>query len=357
MKSKLTVVFILLVVSFISTSLYSQAQRKVIFEKWTSSTCGPCASQNPYFEAWVPSVWNQVTVVAYHVGWPNSPPLDPMYLHNPTQSYDRRYYYGINSVPCARIDGTIATGGCVSCSYSNTSSCLQAYFDQRLAVTTPVSVTVTDTRVAGDSIRANIIVTNLTSLPAATYYLRVMAVERIITYVSPPGSNGETVFPDVFRLSIPNSTGTAIATTAGTQNFQFTYKRNSVWVDSMIYTLAFVQNENTKEIMNSGRPANITITGAPTYSNEVPGTYALLQNYPNPFNPSTNIAFTIPKEENVTLKVYDMLGNEVASLVNGKHIAGTYSIYFDGANLSSGVYFYKLTAGDYTDTKKMTLLK
>jgi thiol-disulfide isomerase/thioredoxin len=356
MKFKHTIVFILLLFTFITINSFSQAQRKVIFEKWTSSTCGPCASQNPYFETWVPAVWNNVTVVAYHVGWP-SPGNDPMYLHNPTQSYDRRYYYGINSVPCARIDGTIATGGCVSCSYSNTSGCLQAYYDQRIAVTTPLSVSVSDARIVGDSIRANVIVTKLSDLPSGTYYLRVMAVERIIKYVSPPGGNGETVFPDVFRLSVPNSTGTAITTTAGTQNFQFTYARNSVWVDSMIYTLAFVQNESTKEILNSGRPANITVTGAPVYSNEVPGTYSLLQNYPNPFNPSTYIAFTIPKEENVTLKVYDILGNEVKTLVDGRQIAGTYNIYFDGSDLSSGVYFYKLTAGSFTDTRKMSLVK
>jgi hypothetical protein len=357
MKFKHTIVFILLLITSLTINSFSQAQRKVIFEKWTSSTCGPCASQNPSFEAWVPSVWNDVTVVAYHVGWPSGNPLDPMYLHNPTQSYDRRYYYGINAVPCARVDGIISTGACVSCSYTNPTTCLQAYFEQRRGTATPVSVSVTDTRVAGDSIRANIVVTKLSTLPAGAYYLRVMAVERIITYLSPPGSNGETIFPDVFRLSIPTSQGTSITTSAGTENFQFTYKRNSVWVDSMIYTLVFVQNDNNKEVMNSGRPSNITITGIQTYNNEVPGTYTLMQNYPNPFNPSTYIAFTIPKEENVTLKVYDILGNEVASLVNGKQQEGTYNIFFDGANLSSGVYFYKLTAGNYTDTKKMTLLK
>jgi len=354
-------IYILSIVSFllvcsIFTEVNAQASRKVIFEKWTSSTCGPCASQNPYFESWVPPYWDRVTVVAYHVGWPGAG-NDPMYLHNPTQSYDRRYYYGINAVPCARVDGVISTGACVSCSYTNQENCLTVPFTTRMGVSTPVSISVTDQRIAGDSIKATIVLTLLSNLPSGSYYLRVMAVERIITYTSPPGSNGETVFPDVFRASFPTSQGTAISTTAGTYNHIFTYKRNSVWVDSMIYTLAFVQNDGTKEVFNSGRPNNITITGSEPYSNEVSDKYQLMQNYPNPFNPSTYIAFMVPKDVYISLKVYDILGNEISTLVDGNHKAGTYNIYFDGSNLASGVYLYKLTAGDFTETKKMLLIK
>ncbi len=358
MKFKSYVLFLLLVFVLASVpgQVYSQAPRKVIFEKWTSSTCGPCASQNPSFEAWIPSYWDVATVVAYHVGWP-SPGNDPMYLLNPTQSYDRRYYYGVNAVPCARVDGIISTGACVSCSYTNPSTCLTAYLNQRRAVATPVALNVVDQRVAGDSIKAMITMTILSDLPAGTYYLRVMAVERIVRYTSPPGTNGEMVFPDVFRASYPTSQGTAISTTAGTYNFEFTYKRNPVWVDSMVYTLAFVQNDANKEVMNSGRPDNVTITGKKTYSSEVAGKYELLQNYPNPFNPSTYIAFVLPKEGNVSLTVYDILGNEVKTLVDGNQRAGTYNIFFDGTDLASGVYLYKLRAGDFVETKKMLLVK
>jgi hypothetical protein len=226
-----------------------------------------------------------------------------------------------------------------------------------LNVVTPVALTVTDQRIAGDSIRSTVVVTKLSNLPTGNYYLRVMAVERIVTYTSPPGTNGETVFPDVFRASFPTSQGTTITTTAGTNTFYFTYKRNPVWVDSMIYTLAFVQNDDTKEVFNSGRPNNITITGSEPYSNEVSDKYELMQNYPNPFNPSTYIAFTVPKDVYVSLKVYDILGNEISTLVDGNHKAGTYNIYFDGSNLASGVYLYKLAAGDFTETKKMLMIK
>jgi len=83
----------------------------------------------------------------------------------------------------------------------------------------------------------------------------------------------------------------------------------------------------------------------------------LYQNYPNPFNPSTTINFDVPKESKVVLKVYNILGQEVATLVNEKMVAGSYSYQFSEGNLSSGMYIYRLQAGDYTLTKKMTLLK
>jgi hypothetical protein len=93
--------------------------------------------------------------------------------------------------------------------------------------------------------------------------------------------------------------------------------------------------------------------------------FILFQNYPNPFNPTTKIKYTIPanvilngaKNLNVSIKVYDVLGNEVAALVNEEKQPGTYGINFDGSNLSSGIYFYTLTAGGYKSTKKLTLIK
>lgn len=86
--------------------------------------------------------------------------------------------------------------------------------------------------------------------------------------------------------------------------------------------------------------------------------YELSQNYPNPFNPTTNINFSIPKSERVSLKVYDVLGNETASLVNNEFIsAGKYKIDFNGAGLSSGIYYYTIKTESFIDTKKMILVK
>jgi hypothetical protein len=89
----------------------------------------------------------------------------------------------------------------------------------------------------------------------------------------------------------------------------------------------------------------------------VPQQYELSQNYPNPFNPSTSIRYSIPKQSNVSLKVYDILGNEVANLVNEEKDQGVYTVNFNAIGLSSGIYFYTLRADGFVQTKKMLLIK
>jgi hypothetical protein len=86
-------------------------------------------------------------------------------------------------------------------------------------------------------------------------------------------------------------------------------------------------------------------------------TYNLEQNYPNPFNPTTTIKYQIPHRSNVSLKIYDIIGNEVAELVNAEQEVGYYNIDFNAAKFSSGVYFYRLQAGSFVQTRKMILMK
>ena len=92
-------------------------------------------------------------------------------------------------------------------------------------------------------------------------------------------------------------------------------------------------------------------------SNERPSGYVLEQNYPNPFNPSTTIRYAIPQSSQVSLKVYDVLGREVATLVNARQPAGVYVANFDATALPSGMYFYRLQAGSFSETRKMMLIK
>jgi hypothetical protein len=99
-----------------------------------------------------------------------------------------------------------------------------------------------------------------------------------------------------------------------------------------------------------------TVTGISTNQN-LPKQYNLSQNYPNPFNPVTKISFDIPKSSLVSLKVYDVLGKEVASLVNEVKNPGSYIVDFNGVSLSSGIYFYKLETNGFTSVKKMMLIK
>jgi len=123
--------------------------------------------------------------------------------------------------------------------------------------------------------------------------------------------------------------------------------------------------------VNTGRVAtksNSTLVGIEKINLiELPKGFELFQNYPNPFNPTTKIKYTIPSSSHlekgrtevgfVTLKVYDILGREIATLVNKKQSAGTYEVKFDASSLTSGIYFYKLKIGGFTATKNMMLVK
>ncbi len=90
---------------------------------------------------------------------------------------------------------------------------------------------------------------------------------------------------------------------------------------------------------------------------ETASSYSLAQNFPNPFNPVTKISYSIPKSSEVSLTIYDILGQKVSELVREKQDAGSYSVEFNASSLSSGVYYYKIEAGDFTSIKKMTLVK
>ena len=104
-------------------------------------------------------------------------------------------------------------------------------------------------------------------------------------------------------------------------------------------------------------PSPVTAVDDDNSLNQVPDSYKLNQNYPNPFNPTTKISFAVPVSGKVTLKLYDILGREVTTLVNEEKSPGRYVIDFNASKLASGVYFYRLDAGKFTQTKKMMLLK
>jgi hypothetical protein len=88
-----------------------------------------------------------------------------------------------------------------------------------------------------------------------------------------------------------------------------------------------------------------------------PAEFSLKQNYPNPFNPTTKIGFTLPSESNVKISIYNLIGQKITEIVNSRFNAGNYSVDFNAADLSSGIYLYKIEAGSFTSVKKMQLMK
>jgi hypothetical protein len=120
---------------------------------------------------------------------------------------------------------------------------------------------------------------------------------------------------------------------------------------------SFTNNKTPYRVYHAYKNFNPANVGVNQIGSTVPGSYSLKQNYPNPFNPSTTIRFDLSKSSMVTLKVYDLTGREVATLVNEKLNAGTKEVVFNATALTTGVYFYTLNADGYKETKKMMLVK
>ncbi len=123
-----------------------------------------------------------------------------------------------------------------------------------------------------------------------------------------------------------------------------------------LYVAGTSQRSDFSNIATILKYAQITVSVGKDGST-LPGNYSLSQNYPNPFNPSTTIRFALPKSGHVELKVYNTLGQEVATLVNEEKTAGTYSAQWNAGSVASGVYFYRLRSGEYTETRKLLLLR
>jgi hypothetical protein len=187
--------------------------------------------------------------------------------------------------------------------------------------------------------------------------------------IAPP--NGATNMPLTPMLYWSSSSGTTLYRVQVSQSSSFT-------------TLVFDSTLNATQItVPPGKLANMTVyywrvnasncgggsnwsstwvfvtntTGIQTYSTELPTEFKLHNNFPNPFNPKTKIRFDIPKESNVKLIIYDVLGKEIATLANHKLAPGKFEVEWDASSFSSGIYFYKLDAEKYIDVKKLVLIK
>jgi hypothetical protein len=165
-----------------------------------------------------------------------------------------------------------------------------------------------------------------------------------------------------FEIKLKNTTGKSIELTAeGIENFT---EYELYLLDKRLNKLYNLKERNIVEVKRTVKDGDYSLlVGTESYilenkSNLLPEDYVLYQNYPNPFNPITTIRFSIPKEEIVTLNVYNILGELVKEVIKTQQYeAGYYEVELDGRSLSSGVYIYKLEAGSFAETKKMVLLR
>jgi len=176
-----------------------------------------------------------------------------------------------------------------------------------------------------------------------------------------PGSTNPYIGP-----LLVNNTKLFAGTNVGTSDVLLTSDSGAHWTDvaegllsSGVYSLVVCDTYLFAGTCGGlwRRPLSEMVTSVKEENSNFPTHYSLQQNYPNPFNPSTTISFTLPSKSHVTLKVFDIMGREIAILVNGEMFAGNHTQKWNPSNISSGIYFYRLEAGSYTETKKLVLLR
>ncbi|MCX7833848.1 MAG: T9SS type A sorting domain-containing protein [Ignavibacteria bacterium] len=507
------------------------APKKVLVEEFTSATSPACAYQDPYLDFYHNNNINDLCVIKYHIGFP-PPGNDSMYLKNPIEADYRKNYYYANSVPYTILNGIQR----LQLPYAY-DSILNANFSKARRYGSPVSINVIDSTINEDSVKTRVNLNILYKLRPATYKLRIAVVERRVQYVNPPGTNGIKTFYDVFRKFYPDTNGFVINNNQGNYQYEIKFRKEDYWNDSLIYTIAFLQEDFNREVINSGKSKIILLTDSykmsqkistkadvdfnvyksPSVSNfkyfdnfidtnskywyelfeynfppagwtvknsdrllsfeeatpyngislggikcvrmpfydysnigerdtlltptiynvniddtlQFDYAYAryignfidslkveistdggntfktifnkggnqlatsqsttlsfgpssirdwktfyypiqslfnndfskskisfkLNQNYPNPFNPKTYISFQIYKESNIDLKIYDITGREVITLMSANMLPGDYTIEYNAEDLASGIYFIHMSSGKYSETQKMVYIK
>ena len=149
----------------------------------------------------------------------------------------------------------------------------------------------------------------------------------------------------------------ASANTVSSQTYEYDAQgrlTKVMYSDSM--SVAYIY-DNTSNILSTTVAGDLGTSVQEPESDVLPKVFALQQNYPNPFNPTTTIQFALPTGSQVVLKIYNLLGREVATLVNEELQSGKYKVDFEANGLPSGVYFYRIQAGGFSKTRKLTLLK
>jgi hypothetical protein len=364
MKKTLIKIFLLLVLIVSIVKISNAGDRMMIIEFFTSSTCGPCASNNPTMTAFINSQDpERLVAIGYHMNWP-SPGNDPMYLYNQTDNNSRRSYYGINSIPAGQFDGMIS----IPTAYSQAN--LLSTFNSRKDILSPISIILTDSAYATDSllVRAKIYCETYLSNPNVYVYLALE--EKHIHYSSPPGTNGETDFYWVMRKMFPSGSGSLVTLLPGQSvTVEQRYKKDPLWQWSEMQPLVYVQDGSTKEILNAAKKTeNFTLLANPGFNSVTQG-QASSKNYKvsvpvvaSGYNsPVTFTAEVSPVTAGITTSFPN--GNVLSSFPDSVSVqvsstaavpSGTYKIIVTGTNAASKTH--KITM-DYLVGKNYVTVK
>jgi hypothetical protein len=313
----------------------------------TNWDCGPCAPVNAVLDDYIPTMGNDVALIRVHCWWPG--PDDPIYLANRSEStfLVENTPTGSDYAPHMWMDNFVDVG-------SSASAMIPAY-TARLGVPAPLVIEV-GFDPGTETVTASVDV--LDAMPAGDYRLYVAVTEDGIMA---EGSNGEPVHNQAFRDLDPDVDGLPVDNVIGVQEFSVATPLNSRWVFENLRATVYVQNLDTGEIQNAGTMflSEGDVTAAP---GEVAAAPLALDAFPNPFNPQTRLVFELPRASVVSVRVHDLSGRVVRTLVDGAREAGRHEAVWQGRDdrgqpLASGVYLAQVRTAEGVTSRKLVLAK
>ena len=256
MKKKITLLVFSL--SIVVASVLGQSQRMVLAEEFTSTTCGPCAAQNPAYDILLENNLDKVVSIKYHMSWP-APGNDPFYLDNQSENNNRRGYYTVNSVPHVQMDGSSWSGQPQSVNQNRINSmyAVPAQFD--IQTQTELSAG-QDTIFVTTLVKATADITN-------NLVIHNVVTERFLHFNSAPGNNGEKDFYNVMKKMLPSASGTQLDAPMSAGDYVIL---QNFWVLDYIYDIdqlevvTFIQSNLNKEVSQTALSSEDALT--PVYS-------------------------------------------------------------------------------------------
>lgn len=327
-------------VVYISNQL---AVRKVMFEQFTSNTCGPCASIAPTITNFlntngVNTESGKVVSVKYHQNFP-PPGTDAAFT---AESNARRNFYGFNSIPAVSLAGNSYNG--------HPNNLTQAMVDQNYARPTIFNLDVRSSYV-NNTVNVEVDLTSLVQFNVPNTRLHVVIIEDRIQNL-PGGTTSQTIFTEVKRKMLPNQSGTAVPSMSPnqTQSYTFTHTLSNVF-SSMngISVVAFVQNNTTREVYQANSKSSVLLAAE--------GESFPLLLFPNPSSDQTFLSFETKASERVMVRVFNLEGKLVKEQDFGRMPQGVQLLQMDNTNLQNGLYLYQIIKGDAVVTRRVSIAK
>lgn len=320
---------LILLTVFVSAAAFAQssAKRYVLIEHFTNSWCSICASRNPSFYTSIVPYAADIHHIAIHPSVPYQGCV--FYQANKSENQGRADFYGIPGTPRVAVNGTLLSSGSTLLPLNT----LQAQLNK----TSPIAIKVADA-ISGSTFTTTLDISYLGAVPSGNYRLFVALAEKTINLTTP---NGEKTHHDVFRDMLTAVTGNAITPGAAgtTAKLTFSATLNAAWNTSELYALTFLQNMDTKEVLNSGTRFDAAIT-----ANSEPKALQQLRIYPNPVRELAVVA--LENDEVEKAEAFSLSGQR-SELV---FTANEQQLQIETGRLEPGVYVLKLTGrkGVYT---------